>query len=186
MGTILLAFEFVGDIGYLGTLFSAPIGLSIRPLMKRLGLGFEKRNGTFLNMKWWFLIGVFTGRTKKPLGQQIGLWFLFIIAIVIFSMVTIVTQPIMMAYFVIGRPLMAMNKLLNFVYEKLFLDMQDIYIVGVRDTIEIQKKYFGMKPKKERYSDRELLEIRKKKGELPFLAYFGLLFILAGFILQIT
>ncbi len=178
IGAILVAYQYVGDIGYLATLLSAPFGLTIKPLMKRLGLDIKKSNNQ-LSFQTRQL------KVKRPMIQQITLWFFLLFSIILFAFVTLITQPIMVAYWVIGIPLMNLNKLLNLVYEEFFSQWQDIYLVTLRNSLTIRKKYFGITTKKANYSDHELLDIRKKKGELPFLGFLGLLFILAGFVLQV-
>ena len=178
---MLVAFQYVSDIGYVATLFSMPFALPIKPLMNKLGLHIIKTSPVQLK----FQIEPPKGRTKKFKVSQVILWLLLIIFAILFGLITLITQPIMLVYFVIGRPLLGINKLLNFLHEKFFTQWSDIYLVGVRNTVAFNKKYFKMQTTKEEYSDEELLEIRKKKGELPFPAFIGLLLIIAGFILQL-
>lgn len=101
-----------------------------------------------------------------------------------FSAVTLVTQPIMLAYLFIGRPLIGINKILNAIYQTSMNPWDIIYLTRMQQRIHIMQK-MGVKTTKKHYSDQQLLKIRRKKGELPFLAFFGLLCIAAGFILEL-
>jgi len=181
IGTMLVAFEYVSDIGYVATLFATPFILPIKPLMNKLGLYIRKTSPVQLT----FQIEPPKARTKKSKVSIVILWFLFILFAVLSGLITLITQPIMFLYYVIGRPLLGINKLLNYLYEKFFAQWSDIYLVGVRNSFAFNKKYFKIQTTKERYSDKELLEIRKKKGELPFVAFIGLICIIAGFILHL-
>jgi len=181
IGAMLVAFQYVGDIGYAATLFSAPFALPIKPLMRKLGLDIKKVSPVQLS----FQLEPPAGRAKKFKITKVVWIVLLIISAGLFGIITIATQPIMIVYYMIGRPLIGINKLLNLLYEKFFVQWQDIYLVGVNNYIAFLKKYFRIQTTKEEYSDEEWLEIRKKKGELPFLAFIGLLCIIAGFILQL-
>lgn len=176
VGAMLVAFQYVGDIGYVATLFSMPFALPLQPLMKKVGFSYKRVSPIQLG----FQIDQPTERTTRNRMMTIILWILLILSTIVFVVVSIATQPIMIAYFLICRPLLGINKLLNRIYEKsiapwnfLFLTIMQSYINKIRTT-------------KKRYSDKELLKIRKKKGEIPFLAFIGLLCIVAGFILQFT
>ena len=181
IGAMLVAFQYVADIGYVATLFSLPFILPLKPIMNRIGLDIYKSSSTRLSFKIKFP----KGNSKTFIANQVILWLIFIIFVILSVTITLATQPIMLAYFIIGRPLLGINKLLNLLNEKFITQWSDMYLVGVRNSIAFNKKYFKVETTKEKYSDEELLEIRKKKGELPFLAFIGLLFIIAGFILQL-
>ena len=83
----------------------------------------------------------------------------------------------MLIYFFVGRPLLFINTLLNLLFEKSMTPWKDFYIFLVKETFRKR----GIKTK---LTGDELWEKRKEKGEKPFIAFIGLLFIVAGFILQ--
>lgn len=176
VGAMLVAFQYVGDIGYIATLFSMPFALPLQPLMRKLGLGYKRVTPIQLG----FQIDQPIQRITRNKMIRAVWWILFILSTIVLLAVTIATQPIMIAYLLISRPLMGINKLLNLIYEKTIAPWNFLYLTIMQSYIS----KIGMTKKK--YSDRELLKIRKKKGEIPFLAFVGLLCIVAGFILQIT
>ena len=179
---MLVAFQYVSDIGYIATLFSMPFALPIQPLMKKLGLSYKRVSPVQLG----FQIDQPTEKTKRNKIVLLGWWILFIFSAVIFSAVTIATQPIIIEYVLICRPLLGINKLLNLIYEKTISQWDFIYLVMMQNNINIMQNVFKIKTTKKKYSDKDLLKIRKKKSEIPFVAFIGLLCIVAGFILQLT
>jgi len=96
----------------------------------------------------------------------------------------------MIVYIVVGRTLFAINRFLNYVYEYSFAPWEIIYLVMTQRSIDLMKiismKIFKRNFLKKRYSDKALRRIRKKKGELPFVAFIGLVFVIAGFVLQVV
>lgn len=176
VGAMLVAFQYVGDIGYIATLFSMPFALPLQPLMKKVGLSYKRVSPIQLG----FQIDQPTEGTTRNRLMTIIWWILFILSMIVFLAVTIATQPIMLAYVLICRPLLGINKLLNLVYEKTITPWNFLYLTIMQNYIN------KIKTTKKKYSDNELLKIRKKKGEIPFLAFIGLLCIVAGFILQLT
>ncbi len=180
VGTMLVAFQYVSDIGYIATLFSMPFALPIKPLMKKLGLSYKRVSPVKLS----FQMDQPTERRMRNKIIQIIWWLLFILSVAIFATVTIATQPIMIAYLLIGRPLLGINKLLNLIYEKTISEWDIVYLVIMQNTINFMQSGLKIKTTKKKYSDKDLLKIRKEKGELPFLAFIGLICIVAGFILQ--
>jgi len=182
VGTMLVAFQYVSDIGYIATLFSMPFALPLQPLMKKLGLSYKRVSPVQLG----FQIEQPTKRTTRNRMIQIIWWILFILSIIVFSIVTIATQPIMIAYVLICRPLLGINKLLNLIYEKTISQWDFIYLVMMQNNIRIMQNVFKIKTTKKKYSDKDLLKIRKNKGEIPFVAFIGLICIVAGFVLQLT
>lgn len=176
VGAMLVAFQYVGDIGYIATLFSMPFALPLQPLMRKLGLGYKRVTPIQLG----FQIDQPTEKTTHSRLSATIWWILLVLSTIVLLAVTIATQPIMIAYLLVCRPLMGINKLLNLVYKKTIAPWNFLYLTIMQSYIS----KIGMTKKK--YSDRKLLKIRKKKGEIPFLAFVGLLCIVAGFILQIT
>jgi len=173
VGTMLVAFQYVGDIGHIATLFSMPFALPLQPLMKKLGISYKRVTPIQLGLQT-------DQSTESRRMVRVIWWILFVLSTIVFAVVSIATQPIMIAYLLISRPLMGINRLLNLAYEKsiapwnfLFLTITQGYISRMRMT-------------KRKYSDKELLKIRKKKGEIPFLAFIGVLCIVAAFILHIV
>ena len=182
VGAMLVAFQYVGYIGYIATLFSMPFALPIQPLMKKLGLSYKRVSPLQLS----FQIDQPTERTIRNKMIQVIWWVLLILSIIIFSIVTIATQPIMITYVLICRPLLGINKLLNLIYEKTISQWDFMYLVIMQNNINIMQNVLKIKTTKKKYSDKDLLKIRKERGELPFVAFIGLIFIVAGFILQLT
>lgn len=180
IGTMLVAYQYVGDIGYVVTLLSLPFSLPLSPLMKKLGISFKRFSYTQLG----FEISENTIGVARNKCVRLIYWILFIITAILFSVVTLITQPIMWAYLIIGRPLLGINKMLNAVYQSSINPWDIIYLTQMQQHIHIMQK-MGIKTKKKHYSDKQLLKIREQKGELPFIAFFGLLCIIAGFILQL-
>ena len=181
VGALLVAFQFVGDIGYAATLISMPFALPLSPLMRKLGINYKRVSP----MQLGFQISEQTaGITRNRLVRVIW-WIIFILTAIIFAAVTLVTQPIMLAYLLIGRPLIWINKILNAIYQTSMNPWDIIYLTMMQQHIHMMQK-MGVKTTKKHYSDKQLLKIRRKKGELPFLAFFGLLCIAAGFILELV
>ena len=114
VGTILVAFQIVSDIGYIATFFSMPFALPILPLMKKIGLSFKRVS----RIKIKFQIDKPSEKIRSNRLSQVIWWILFILSVLVFSVVTIATQPIMIAYTLVCRPLLAINKLMNFIYRK--------------------------------------------------------------------
>lgn len=158
IGAMLVVFQYVGDIGYASTLFSMPFALPIRPLLEKATQHHK--------------------RGYKSIVIQIAWWMLLTMSATIFVIISIVLSPIMLVYLFVGRPLLYINKLLNRLYEKSITPWQDVYSIILRVFLR------NLKVEKE-FTDEELWEIRKQKGELPFIAFIGLLCIVAGFILQL-
>lgn len=181
VGAMLVAFQYVSNIGYVATLFSMPFALPIKPLMKKLGLSYKRVSPVQLG----FQIDQPTERMVRNKIMQVIWWSLFILSVAIFATVTIATQPIMIAYLLVGRPLLGINKLLNLIYEKTTSQWDIVYLVIMQNGINFMQNVLKIKTTKKRYSDEDLLKIRKEKGELPFLAFIGLICIVVGFILQL-
>ena len=181
VGAMLVAFQYVGDIGYTATLLSMPFSLPLPPLMRKLGISFKRVSPMQLGFQ---ISDQTTGVTRNKFIRVIW-WILFIFTAILFSAVTLVTQPIMLAYLFIGRPLLGINKILNDIYQTSMNPWDLIYLTRMQQNIHMMQK-MGIKTTKKHYSDKQLLKIRNKKGELPFLAFFGLLCIAAGFILELT
>jgi hypothetical protein len=170
---MLVAFQYVGDIGYIGTLFSMPFALPLQPLMRKLGINYRRVTPIQLHLQM-------DQPTESRWMIRAIWWILFALSTIVFAVVSIATQPIMLAYLLISRPLMGINKLLNLAYEKSVAPWDFLFLTLVQGYIS----KMGMTNKK--YADRELLKIRKKKGEIPFLALIGVLCIVAAFILHIV
>ena len=181
IGTMLVAFQYVGDIGYAATLMAIPFALPLSPLMRVLGINYKRVSPMQLGFQ---ISEQTTGVTRNRFIRVIW-WILFIFTAILFSAVTLITQPIMLVYLFIGRPLLGINKILNIVYQTSITPWDLIYLTRMQQRIYTFRK-MGIKTTKKHYSDKQLLKIRRKKGELPFLAFFGLLCIIVGFILQLT
>ena len=56
----------------------------------------------------------------------------------------------------------------------------------MQNNVDIMQKILNMKTTQKKYSDKDLIKIRdENEKDIPFVAFIGLLFIVAGFILQI-
>ena len=183
IGAMLVAFQYVGDIGYASSLFALPFALPIMPLLRKVGLTFVW--AIPLKGKW----EITKPKTKCKLVKfyivQVGWWILFILSGTLLVVATITLSPIMLVYYFVGRPLLAINTLLNQLFEKSMAPWKDLYIFFLKEYL----RFWRMKTK---LTDNELWEKRNEKwekrnekGEKPFLAFIGLLFIVAGFVLQL-
>jgi hypothetical protein len=157
-GTILIAFQIVGDIGYISTIIALPLALPIKPLLNKFT---QKQKGK---------------RKFKHFASRTGYFILFLISALVFIAVGIALSPVMLVYLFIGRPLLALNTVLNILYRKSLEPWKDMYISGVRSAL----KALNVKKK---VTDENLWKIPKQK-EVPFLALFGVVCVSAGFILQ--
>jgi len=174
IGAMLVAFQYVGDIGYTSTLFSLPFALLMKPLMKKIGLTVIMA----LPIKAEWNIRKPSQNKAKFYIAQVAWWILLILSITLFTVVSIALLPIMFVYLFIGRPLLSINKLLNLIMEKSIAPWKDEYIFFLRESL----KFWRIETK---LTDDELWTKRKQKGEKPFIAFIGLLCIVAGFILQL-
>jgi len=180
IGTILVAFQIVGDIGYIATIFSMPFALPILPLMRKVGLKYTRPSPSQLGFE--MVYG--KDRNKLRFVSQFGWWTLLILVGAMFIIVTAATQPIMLAYMLICQPLLGINKLLNLIYKKTIEPWDFIYLVMMQKNINAMHA-LNIRTTKRNYSDKSLLKIRNKKGEIPFVAFIGVLFIIVGFIFQL-
>ena len=73
----------------------------------------------------------------------------------------------------------------NLIYHRREKPWGIIFLVATQQSIRFLQDVFKVKTIKNTYSDKDLLRIRAEKGELPFLAYIGLLCIITGFVLQL-
>ena len=182
VGTILVAFQIVGDIGYIATFFSMPFSIPVLFLMKKVGLSFQRLS----RVKLKFQLDRPNNTHKHNIFIKIILWVLLILSVIVFAAATAVTLPIMIAYTLICRPLLGINKLMNYIYRKTVSPWDFIFLFFMQNNIDIMQKDLNIKTTQKRYSDRNLLNVRnEKEKDLPFVAFIGLLFIVAGFILQI-
>ena len=173
IGAMLVAFQYVGDIGYASTLITMPFALPIKPLMRKIGLNVNMA----LPIKAVWEIKTPSQKRVKFYVIQVAWWILFVLSVTIFILISLISLPIMLVYYLIGKPLLCVNKLLNLLYEKSVTPWQDVFYMAMRLILADQKI-------ERKFTNKELWELRKKKGELPFLAFIGLLCIIAGFILQ--
>ncbi len=153
IGNMLIAFEIVGEIGYLQTLFNLLFARMIPLALSKLMHPETKSN----------FIKVFFS-------------FLLILAVITLIMGSLVFLPIMVAYF-IGRTLIWLNLILNKLLLWVIEPWKEIYFVGVRSAIK-------GKPIKIKPTDRNLWKIAGEH-KVRFIALFGVIFLTAGFILQI-
>lgn len=181
VGAMLVAFQYVSNIGYVATLFSMPFALPLNPLMKKLGVSFKRESPSQLGVQ----IDQQKERTRRQKWMRIIWWILFLLSVIISVTATLLTLPIQIMHLVIFRPLIGINKLLNKIYEKAIAPWDIIYLVMTQKGIHALQNTFKVKTIKKTYSDKDLLKIRAEKGELPFLAYIGLLCIITGFVLQL-
>ena len=182
VGTILVAFQIVGDIGYIAPLFSMPFSLPILPLLKRTGLSFKRTSRVKISFQ---IDRTIVKKREKSLSQVIW-WILLILTAIVFAAVTVATMPITIAYTLIFRPLLGINTLMNFIYRKTMSSWDFMYLSFMQNYVDIMQKDFNIKTTQKKYSDKDLIKIRNKnEKDIPFVAFIGLLFIVAGFVLQI-
>jgi hypothetical protein len=158
-GTILIAFEIVGDIGHLGSLITLQFSRRIKPLFYALMRKPTKKSTKISSHSVLNYVGFF------------AVTFLVLMAFVF-------TFPIQVCYFLIGRPLIWINAQLNKVYQKSLQPWKNEFIMGVRITLA-EVNY------KKKVSDKQIIDAQKKKL-IPFLALIGVVFLTVGFVLQIT
>ena len=158
IGALLIAFQFVGRIGFASSVLVLPFALPIRPLLNKLT---EKSK---------------TKRTFKDVVKQVCLVILFILSTIIFLAVGTALLPIMFIYFFVGLPILWINGVLNLLYRKSLEPWKDVYFIIFHGYLKILNA-------KTELSDEELWKSTKEK-KVPFLAFFGLLCITAGFILR--
>jgi len=183
VGTILVAFQIVGDIGYIATFFSMPFSIPVLILMKKVGLSFQRVS----RIKVKFQLTRPKNTRKRNTFIQVILWVLLVLSVIVFAAATAVTLPIMIAYTLICRPLLGINKLMNYVYRKTVSPWDFIFLFFMQNNIDVMQKDLNIKTTQKIYSDMALLNIRNKnEKDLPFVAFIGLLFIVAGFILQLA
>jgi len=173
---MLVAFQYVGDIGFIASLFSLPFSLPLKPLAKKLGISYERVSPIQLS----FHMDQPTEKTTHSRLSATIWWILLVLSMIVLVAVTIATSPIMLAYLLVCRPLLGINKLLNLVYKKTISQWDFVYLTIMQNLMSKTRII------KKKYSDNELLRMREEKGEIPFLAFIGLLCIVAGFILQFT
>ena len=176
IGAMLVSFQYVGKIGYASSLFGLPFGLPIRPLLRKIGLTFVWTIPP--KGKWTIIKPTSKRKLVKFYIAQAGWWILFIPSLTLFVVAAIVLSPIMFVYVFVGLPLLSSNTLLNRLLEKSIVPWKDLYIFLLKENLKFRKV-------KTKLSDNELWEKRKEQGDKPFIAFIGLLFIVAGFILQL-
>ena len=176
IGAMLVSFQYVGKIGYASSLFALPFSLPIRPLLRKIG--FTLVWAIPPKGKWTITKPTSKRKLAKFYIAQVGWWILFVPSLTLAFVATIVLSPIMFVYFFVGLPLLTINTLLNRLFEKSLAEWKDLYLFLLKENLKSRKM-------KTKLSDNELWEKRKEQGEKPFIAFIGLLFIVAGFILQL-
>jgi hypothetical protein len=189
IGTILVAFEVVKDIGFDQSLFALPLAYPVNVAMKRIGVVIKRDT-------YWSLKYERQKVTKQSVSDRVKyiLWIIcFFVSAICLTAFVIVCTPLMMVLG-IGRILDTVNQLLNIAYKWSFQPWEDIYFVATNITLKYMNKATKLKLlgwlfKKtviqERATNSELKQALKKKGNLPFVAFIGLLLITAGFVLQL-
>jgi polyferredoxin len=130
-GTILIAFQIVGEMSYLQTL---------------IGLLFAKPLPSVINR--------ITNRNSESTLKNAVLIFLLIILAVVLIIVTIIILPFLLVGIFVGRPLVWINALLNELMLWLMEPWKGLYFAGVREAVKGQRK--KLKP-----TDRKLWQIAK-------------------------
>ena len=160
VGTILIAFQIVGRIGYAQTIIALPLALPIRPLLDKLT---EKHDKT---------------RKLKDMMKRTGLAILFVLSVSTFVAATLALLPITLAYLLVGRPLLWLNSALNLLLLRSMEPWKEIYFAGVRTLLRSLHLRTRTKP-----ADRKLWKVAQQ-NEVPFLALFGIVCVTLGFVLQ--
>jgi hypothetical protein len=158
IGAILIAFQIIGDIGYISTIVVLPFALPIKPLLSKFTQQHKEK------------------RKSTDLAFRTGYFILFLIVALMLIAVSIALSPVMLVYLFIGRPLLALNTGLNILYRKSLEPWRDMYFSGVRSLLNVRRV-------KRKVTDEYLWQITKQK-EVPFLALFGVVCLTVGFILQ--
>jgi hypothetical protein len=154
VGNILIAFEIIGEIGYIQSL---------------LGLLFVSPIHHFLNQL------TETPENKSTLWK-IGYCSFLLIITGLLIMVAIALSPFLLAMFV-GKIFLAINLFLNELLLVLLRQWKEFYFASVRQAVKGRKTKF--KP-----TDNKLWRIAEEH-KVPFVALLGVLFLIAGFIIQL-
>jgi len=157
VGTILIAFQIVGKMGYLQTIVNLAFARAIVPMRDKFML---------------------TSKAKNKFRVTPGFVVLFILSMTPLIIGTVAFSPFLLIELFIGRPLMLLNRALNVLLLKLMEPWKDIYFTGVRAALKGRRT-------KTKPTDRNLWGIAQK-NEVPFLALFGVVCLTAGFVLQLV
>ncbi len=159
IGTILVGFQIVGNIGHISSLITLPFALPIKPLLNK---SMQEQEG------------------KRKFRNSVcgtGYFILFVISALVFITVGIAMLPIMIAYLFIGQPLLAINTILNILYHKSLEPWKEEYLSQLHSTLAFRKI-------ETKLTDEELWKKARERG-IPFLALFGVVCVTIGFILQL-
>ena len=158
VGTILVAFQIVGNIGYISSLITLPLALPIKSLLNK---SMQEQEG-----KWKF----------RDFASRTGYFILFVISALVFLAVGTAMLPVMVVYFFIGQPLLAINTILNILYHKSLEPWKNEFLSQFHLTLAFRKI-------ETKLTDEEIWRNTRER-KIPFLALFGLVCITVGFILQ--
>jgi hypothetical protein len=153
MGGLLVSFQIVGKIGYASSFIVIPLAYPIKPLFNKI-----KKSDT---------------RKKR-----FGWWVLFIFYTILFLSIGTVLSPIMIFYFLIARPLLEINSLINIVFRKSLEPWKDFYF----SLLHFQLKLYNTESQK---SDDEIWKNTMQR-EIPFLAFIGVILITVSFIIKLA
>ncbi len=159
VGTILVAFQIVGNIGYISSIITLPLALPIKPLLNK---SMQKQKGK---------------RKFRDFASRTGYFILFVISAVVFLAVGTAMLPVMVVYVFIGQPLLAVNTILNIFYHKSLEPWKEEFFLQLHLTLAFRKI-------ETKITDEEIWK-RTREKEVPFLALFGVVCVTVGFILQL-
>jgi len=158
VGTILIAFQIVGNIGFVSTIISLPLAIPIPFFLKK----FTQK---------------YTGKRRAVIAKKTGYFSLFLLTTLVFITVGVALSPIIILYTFVGRPLLFLNKALNIIYRKSVEPWKDFYLTMLRATLKANNV-------KKKLSNDDLWKITFQK-EVPFLALFGVVCVTIGFVFQL-
>jgi hypothetical protein len=116
VGTILIGFQIVGQIGYVDTLLSLPLAIPIIPLFNR-----------------------FADRSNENRAKRAFYFNLFLINSLIFIAVGIGLSPLMVLYFA-SMLLLDINRMLNSLLRYSMKPWKDIYLFGLHFNLNLTSK----------------------------------------------
>jgi hypothetical protein len=154
VGTVLIGFQLVSKMGYIQSFINLALAMPIRRLVNSLP-------------------SVVKGESVPKKG---GLLILGIFSVILLSVGTLALSPFLLAEILIGRPLVFLNSLLNWLLLRLMEPWKEIYFAEVRASVK------GMRIR-HKPTDRRLWDIAKKT-EVPFIGLSGIICVTLGFIMK--
>jgi hypothetical protein len=156
VGTILIGFQLVSKMGYVQTFINLSLARPIRGLVT-------------------VLPDILRGDRLSP---KVGMLTLLFVLVVLLTIGTITLSPFLLVELLVGRPLVFLNSMLNWLLLKLIEPWKDSYFTAVRGSVRGHRL-------KHKPTDRRLWDIAKK-NDVPFIGLSGILCVTASFIIEMV